>query len=868
MAQVTYGSITLVDLTDVGQLSVYPASNMPLSIMYDPDQNTEQNKYTPNWSVNNLTLTPTIFYNTTQLTASATGLQIIWTRREGIAAPTNLTTGETMQANGDLVVTANKFTPNSSMITYIVTVNYTEPETGQTLTAKGQITFSLMKLAPSTRSCTITGESVFKYRSDGSHANSSSITLTAAVEMVTLSKWQYKNANGAWVDYPVVNADDLSEITLTVQDTDAVFINDSVATIRALTSDPTIYDIHMITKLRDGAPGDKAISAVLTNENQRIPCNSEGTPVDHAFDNASCQIIIYNGGVNDTANWSITSTPSTGVTIESRTATTQTNDTVKVGGMTTPTGNVTFTCTRNGYGTIIKTFSLVKVEAGQDGTSPTIYSVECSALAINKTTPADTQTASSYSPANVVVNSYQQTGNGAKTTYQGWFWIKAGSTDIYKSKNSNGQAEQSGSYTITSADMAKVSGNNNYITVELYTQGSFNTLVDSQTIVFTSDGAQGAQGNTGAAGADAVNISVPNTYQGIPCNSDHITTQAIPIDIPFTGYKGIEQVNCTVKGTPSTIAGVSPNTPIQQCTPTQVGHITYTIPSGTSIDAQQGIITLVFQCEGKEFTHNFTWVRNDAPKGGTSAKLFELYSTTGNIFTSRDSQNITIYGRMLDGSQDKTSTINNSNWVWAKYEVDQNDYVNITSGTTGYTVSGSSLTVNNSVVQGYASYRCTCTYNNIPYVAYYSLIDKLDPIQASVFCSLGEQIVNGQGIGAFYVIVTDTGTGQELDPLKSDRFLTAAPSNPATNDYYYHLDSEHKTIVLKKYNGSTWINAPTADLPKGKYTWSFRDSSGHATTFNGNAEITSGTGDPGIKAIYVDGTLVQKKIIVDAKVEI
>ena len=59
MAQITYGSITLVDITDSGQLSVYPTSNMPLSIIYDPDQNT----YTPNWSSTNLTLTPVIYYN-------------------------------------------------------------------------------------------------------------------------------------------------------------------------------------------------------------------------------------------------------------------------------------------------------------------------------------------------------------------------------------------------------------------------------------------------------------------------------------------------------------------------------------------------------------------------------------------------------------------------------------------------------------------------------------------------------------------------------------------------------------------------------------------------------------------------------------
>ena len=66
MAQITYGSITLVDLTDVGQLSVYPTSNMPLSIMYDPDQSTEQKKYTRNWSVNKIILSTNVYHNNKQ----------------------------------------------------------------------------------------------------------------------------------------------------------------------------------------------------------------------------------------------------------------------------------------------------------------------------------------------------------------------------------------------------------------------------------------------------------------------------------------------------------------------------------------------------------------------------------------------------------------------------------------------------------------------------------------------------------------------------------------------------------------------------------------------------------------------------------
>ena len=80
MAQPKYGSITIVDLNDKGQLSVFPTSNMPLSIIYDPDQKT----YTPNWGTTNLTLTPVIYYNNQQLTGSSTGVTVTWKRREGV----------------------------------------------------------------------------------------------------------------------------------------------------------------------------------------------------------------------------------------------------------------------------------------------------------------------------------------------------------------------------------------------------------------------------------------------------------------------------------------------------------------------------------------------------------------------------------------------------------------------------------------------------------------------------------------------------------------------------------------------------------------------------------------------------------------
>ena len=838
MAQITYGSITLVDLTDVGQLSVYPTSNMPLSIIYDPDQNS----YTPNWgtSTTNLVLTPVIYYNNTALTATTTGVSITWRRREGSGNITSLTTGETKQTNGTLKVNANKFTPTSTMISYIVTVEYVEPETQRTLTAEGQITFSLVKLASSAKTCIISGDTVFKYNTSGTLISDSIITLTAKTNNTSIQQWQYKDINGDWTQ---VTGSGTGETLVINASDNYLFVND-VATIQVITDDINVYDIHCITKLRDGAPGDKAVTAVLTNENQMIPCNSSGTPVSGAFNGATSQIIIYNGGVDDTANWTIAST-ATDVTI-TRSTTTKENDTVTVSGLSALTGKVTFTCTRAGYDDIIKVFSLIKVTAGANGTTPTIYSLECDSIAINKTTPSDSS-AVTYTPSSIAIKGYSQTGNNARAAYSGRFKITSGSTTIYTST-----ANES-SYTITSSNMATAAAHGHMI-VELYKAGGTTTLLDKQTIVITADGAKGQQGQQGEAGEDAINVVVGNYADVIPCTSSNKPQASFPIDIPFTGYKGTTQVDCTV-ATPSALFGQTAS--VTQATASSVGHVRYTIPTSASINAASGTITLTFTCEGKESSHTYTWTRSTAATNGVNAKLFELYTVGGDVFTSRESQDITIIGRLMDGSQDKTSSA--TNWTWAKWQ--DGAYTTLSTTTGKYTVSGSQLTVNNSAVDGFASFRATCSYSSVTYTAYYSLIDRLDPIQATAFCSLGDQIVNGQGIGAFYVIVTDTGTGQELDTLKSDRFLTSAPSNPATGDFYYHLNTTNKTVVLKKYTGSAWADAGSGDLPKGTYTWTFRDSSGNATTFNGSAQATG-------KVIYVDGTLVSKKIIADVKVEV
>lgn len=82
MAKVSaYGDITITDLTDVGKLSTYLTSSLPLSVTYDPNQSPS---YNPNWETTNLVLTPTIFFNETPLSLTASGLTITWQRTLGV----------------------------------------------------------------------------------------------------------------------------------------------------------------------------------------------------------------------------------------------------------------------------------------------------------------------------------------------------------------------------------------------------------------------------------------------------------------------------------------------------------------------------------------------------------------------------------------------------------------------------------------------------------------------------------------------------------------------------------------------------------------------------------------------------------------
>ena len=810
-----YGSITIVDISDLGTLSVYPESNQPYSVIYDP--NTNGGTYSPNWVTSNLVLTPVIYYGNQNLTLNATNPKVTWTKRVG-SSSVGLGTGESVSSTGVLTVSQNVLSSSNPIITYICTVQYTEPTTNQLLTAEGRITFSLISQPTTLKSCKIIGESVFLYNGSGTLQGIDSITLTAQLENCSITKWQYKNSSGDWSD---INS---TSSTLSVAATSNYFVGD-LATIKLVTDQPDLVDIHVITKIRDGAAGDSVISAILSNEDQMLPADSTGAVA--SFDGAETTITIWEGSTDITNLYTITPTVSDNSITYTKSGYTYTITGFGVG---LDSGFLTLTCERSGYPNIVKKFGLTKVRTGADGVSPTIYSLETSTVAVNKTIGGI------YNPGSITLNAYSKTGNTTKTAYSGRFkiFLNNSSTATYTSSSD----ESTKSYTIPA--------NTTSIVCVLYKSGSATEELDRQTIVVTSDGQTGANGAPGVAGTDAYNFVLGNYSDIIPCTTDKVAAAEYTITIPFTAYKGTSRVACTA--TYSTLpSGVTLKTNTTGTT-TAGGTLSFTVAKsatlgGTTDAYNTGAVTITLTSSGVTNTQTYTWTKNIQAANGTNgadAVVLRAYAQKGGIIT--DSKDTDVIAAILSvGATDVTSNVT---YQWAKFS--GTAYVDISGATS------STYTVQAEEVNSYASYRCTAIYNNNtnnPYQAYVSILDKTDPLQATIYSSLGDKITNGVGTGVIYAKVYQN--GNEIDALQNLSAGTTQPIAPTTGDYW--AQPSNGVVTLKRWTGSSWVTeTKTYDCT---YTWSFfeQNSTSASTTMNG-------------KFIYIDAELINKKVQINLEV--
>lgn len=455
MATTSYGKITIIDVTDVGNFSVYPYANGPNTQIYSE----ETNGYSPDWSANgsHLILTPVVTYAGQDKTNQAT---VNWYLKTDLAHP--ITTGFD-SINKTLTVSTNIPTANTYIV-YVVKASY-NTETGAHVEAEGEITFNLLTQSSSVKNVNITGTNVIKYASDSTVPNPASVTLTAALvggDYITGDGWKYWDGD-SWENVSGVTGLSINNLQLTLNasyNNSAAYFNNDIAKFKyvahATYDNADIYeDIFTVFQLRDGASGSSLVTMDLTNDDQSVPLDASGVaqwsaigdlasttvyvyrstdnittenPITATLTNVSVE--LYNGNTKYSGNWtSGQALPAgyykvkvTGFTNDSTSgsisfATTvydysETSDTSVQSGTTyytkntltgiysavvNPTGNPTSQnwYVRGGGKPCSAIFSLVGISAGKDGQTPTIYTLDFPSIPAyinNPTGSAATQT--------------------------------------------------------------------------------------------------------------------------------------------------------------------------------------------------------------------------------------------------------------------------------------------------------------------------------------------------------------------------------------------------------------------------------------------------------------------------------------------
>lgn len=839
MAIKSFSSVSIRDYTDLGQILMYCTSSQPTTVVYDPNASAN-NAYIPNWATSNLVITPVVQYNGTTLALNASGLVITYTKKEGSAAETALGTGETV-TGGILTVSANKLADVASgLLTYICHVSYTDPEVGVPIDTQSSLTYTLISQASEVKSAFITGENTFLYDTNRTLVGSNTIVLTANVNHVSVQQWQYKQSDGTFAAFPTTHNPSINGTTLNVLDTESgIWLNDRTAIIKLVTSDSSVYDIHQIDKIRDGAAGTATLTAQLSNSSHYVPCDAQGNVPQTGWVGAETRVYIFEGGTDVTNDldgsgnrlWTITATPGAGLTGTFDSV----ENTFTPTALTTDTSYCNFVCSRTGYSSLTIRYTITKSRAGADGQDAVVYSVEPDVLTINK------NVSGVYTPSTVTFYAYKKIGSALNNTaYAGRFIIQE-STDgsTFSPISTSVTDESSKTYTPTA--------NATMIKATLYEAGGTTNALDEQTVIITRDGQKGEDGDDGVNG---ISMGLGNYQDVLPCNPDGTTSEAKTITIPFYGYSGIQRIptTATVGNTPNGIT-VTSNTPADA---THDGTIVLSVAKDSALgDASRltGDITITLSCsyntQTQSMEQKYTWTKNVKARDGASAVILQIYSEDGGVIRN-SSGSTTLTTRLISGATEVTPTA----IQWAKYQ--SGDYVDITDGTG----TGSELVVRANMVDDMAFFRATVSYGGVNGItAFYTVDDVTDPYMSYTFATV-QEFKNSQGFGAVYTRVYQNGV--EVDPIKSTTFSDTPPASPSNGDYYYHLDSTNKTCVLKKYNGSAWINAPTADKDTLKYSYYRNDSNGNPLDVN---DPYSQNGSNQSRCLYVDPSIISGRMV-------
>lgn len=848
MATTSYGKITIIDVTDVGNFSVYPYSNGPNTQVYSEENDT----YYPDWTTgSHLVLTPVVTYAGQDKTTEAT---VNWYLKTDLEHP--ITTGFDSTSK-TLTISTNIPTANTYLV-YVVKAHYIS-ETGAEVNAEGEITFNLLIQPSSIKNVSISGTNVIKYASDSNTPSPSTVTLTATLtggSNITGDGWKYWNGSG-WAPSgsSYMTTGTPSGVTVNNKelqiaasyDNSAAYFNADIARFKYVahaTADATdVYeDIFTIFQLRDGASGRELVTMDLTNDDQLVPIDQTGTVQWSAIgDLAGTTVHIYEGRSDITSNTTKVSNLKatlSNVSVELYNGSTKYSGswtsgsnlpsgyyTIKVVGFTNSatSGSVRFDATVNGLN-YNKTFSILGQGAGVDGKTPTIYTLEfpsIPALVNNPTGSAADGTLTdnwTYSPANLTINAYEivtnTSGVSSRNAYSGRVWYKP---NIVNGSPATGNSEWGSidlsNGTATLAASSKLLADYSPYTFRLVGPSQSNTaanIKDEESINIVSDG---YSGNTGNDGDDAISLLINN--ENVTLNATESgKTRSTSIVVGYQGYIGATedshfQLNTSNKGSSSKSGLVTINN-----ITTNTTQKTVTIPINANVNVvkgETGTITLNFLYTGGEtnltITKVISWdAKLDAKDGNDAITLtFEYGGNKTTYFKNETGQTKVTPVLLQNGSNILTGKT-----VGTDYSVVWTDLITNSILSGADIENGITAIIDASDIAGVGSYSCVVSYplssgsttaNTKTYKQYISFTDYSDPLQVELISTVGDKLTNGVGEGIVYPQTTRDGT--VLDQVSTNSIAvwgySSAPSSPADGDFYFNTSSN---TLYERVSGS------------------------------------------------------------------
>lgn len=913
---ISYGTITITDTTDLGQLSVYLTGSTVRQQVYDG--NTNPVSFYPDWDRTTgtpLLITPHIYFNGQTKSLSDSNIEVAWEKTEGgdtytlPVSPTTTDCPETV--NNKVLERPVNLDINSVGATYTATVTYYPIDGDLQTTVQAIATLDLtianngLQGAPGSSGADaktlqlIGSGSHFSYTWDNNPIGSTTITLSAEKSSTVAGIHWYCDGQLIEVNDSPYTALNLSVTTANISTYSPGFSANKSAQFQVRETDSSgnevsggLIDYFTIYKLQEAQPGGSTYSAYLDNDQETI--SERDGALD--FTNATTIFHLDKSGQNDliaNSGWEITITDSGNITYTTGKSNFNTlptgnnNEVTAVSAMTTDTAWIRFTAhnTANNISDQVKIFTLSK------NSQVISHSLRLDSVVSNRNVNSYT-----YEPSRIVAGAIVRTGGGTEN----YFVANAITATITYQDNSTSVVRNVAN-SPCNIDLAdKVSGTNRIPVKNVVVTLTYNnSTVDTQTIAITSNGTDGQDGDDGVS---PWSFMLSNQFDAISTDFTYDTSADFTITLPIAAAQGATEKTIYLGGqTYPTISAppfltITPkyylgNTEVT--TSGAVDTVKYTIPAGTDISATGSITLTLNYAANQSLIQTYTYKAQ--PEALKPIRVM-LETSPSNTFENQEGI-ITITPKVLSGTEEIASGYW-SNVKWEAYvensTTHQMEWTQITSTNTSDNIykDGNNLKVKGTAVEGYIGLRFSVSVNKggvvEEHTEYVNLTDIDDPLQVTLHSTIGEQIVNGQGMGVIYARVVRKGDQEDYDTVVPDNLLgigTVAPtSNINTGDFegktgycQVVLGSNSKPTGEVKYYWRTSTSANwtgprgnLSNLYKYTYTWTFRDSDNAPYVLNDSSTPTAlnYAMSNNTQFVYVDASVISNKVTAVVKVEL